>query len=365
MAPEVMLCETFPEKHYNKLADIWSFGITLIEMAEEKPPYAEMNPAKVVFKVIKADPPTLERPQKWSANFRNVVAQCLTKDPDNRPTAADVLMCVRSLISEMNAEQVTTEVVMGSDDDGLFDDEDDDDTATVSSVATNSEARQDDIGSKQQPPEPQLQPDVSAIQQQKKAPRQPAPIPPIELVPTTVNTGTTTVVELIPTREISAVIGTETHVLRAKRERAPSLPSEATEANAKAEKNTIAVVEINAAEELESPASPGSPGSSTMGYTIATGARHRAAVEDALNEPSPLPSLAPSPGFFPSERSDPTQPLRQDAITVTNIAEGGTKPGTVFDSRFTVDGGVQLLRQTKIDGRLFFLSSIILTAQQI
>lgn len=46
-----MICETFPEKHYNKLADIWSFGITLIEMAEEKPPYAEMNPAKVIFKV--------------------------------------------------------------------------------------------------------------------------------------------------------------------------------------------------------------------------------------------------------------------------------------------------------------------------
>lgn len=51
MAPEVMLCETFPEKYYNNLADIWSFGITLIEMAEEKPPYSEMNPAKVIFKV--------------------------------------------------------------------------------------------------------------------------------------------------------------------------------------------------------------------------------------------------------------------------------------------------------------------------
>lgn len=46
-----MLCETFPEKRYTKVADIWSFGITLIEMAEEKPPYADMNPAKVIFKV--------------------------------------------------------------------------------------------------------------------------------------------------------------------------------------------------------------------------------------------------------------------------------------------------------------------------
>lgn len=47
-----MACETFPEKHYNQSADIWSFGITLIEMADQRPPYADMNPAKVIFKVI-------------------------------------------------------------------------------------------------------------------------------------------------------------------------------------------------------------------------------------------------------------------------------------------------------------------------
>uniref|UniRef100_A0A183DQF3 CCDC66 domain-containing protein n=1 Tax=Gongylonema pulchrum TaxID=637853 RepID=A0A183DQF3_9BILA len=70
-----------------------------------------------------------------------------------------------------------------------------------------------------------------------------------------------------------------------------------------------------------------------------------------------LPSLAPSPGFFPSERSDPTQPLRHDAVTVTTNAEGGAKPSTVFDSRFTVDGGVQLLRQTKIDDDLIKVQS--------
>lgn len=49
-----MLCETFPEKKYGNAADIWSFGITLIEMADERPPYSEMNPAKVVFKVCRS-----------------------------------------------------------------------------------------------------------------------------------------------------------------------------------------------------------------------------------------------------------------------------------------------------------------------
>ncbi|VDM27035.1 unnamed protein product [Toxocara canis] len=138
MAPEVMLCETFPEKRYNKLADIWSFGITLIEMAEERPPYSEMNPAKVVFKIIKAEPPSLERPSQWSSSFRDVVSHCLVKDPQNRPTAADLIAhpfftregdfaCVRRLICEVNAEQVTTEV-MPSDVD------DDDDTSSSTDV---------------------------------------------------------------------------------------------------------------------------------------------------------------------------------------------------------------------------------------
>lgn len=54
------------------------------------------------------------------------------------------IQCIRSLISEMNAEQITTEVVMGSDDDALFDDDDDDDdTATVSSATTANEVREE------------------------------------------------------------------------------------------------------------------------------------------------------------------------------------------------------------------------------
>ncbi|MFH4974455.1 hypothetical protein AB6A40_001164 [Gnathostoma spinigerum] len=137
MAPEVMYCETTPQNHYNQLCDIWSFGITLIEMAEEAPPYADMNPAKVVFKVIKASPPTLQQPSLWSKNFNDVIARCLTKDPQKRPAAADIIChpffekegdvaCVRQLICEINADEVTTEVVESE-----YDEEEDDTSSSV------------------------------------------------------------------------------------------------------------------------------------------------------------------------------------------------------------------------------------------
>uniref|UniRef100_A0A0N5AZN7 Protein kinase domain-containing protein n=1 Tax=Syphacia muris TaxID=451379 RepID=A0A0N5AZN7_9BILA len=140
MAPEVMLCETFPEKKYNSEADLWSFGITMIEMADERPPYSEMNPAKVVFKIIKADPPTLEKPSLWSENFNDAIAKCLVKNPLKRATAVELLRhpffekdgdvrAVQRLIYEMNAELVTTEVVEPD-----FDDDDD----TSSSVDLRS-----------------------------------------------------------------------------------------------------------------------------------------------------------------------------------------------------------------------------------
>lgn len=91
MAPEVMLCETFKDQPYNCVADIWSLGITLIEMAQMDPPNYEISPMRVVIKIQKSDPPKLDRPKNWSLYFNNFIAKCLIKNPNERCTAAELL----------------------------------------------------------------------------------------------------------------------------------------------------------------------------------------------------------------------------------------------------------------------------------
>lgn len=71
MAPEVVMCETSKDRPYDYKADIWSLGVTLIEMAQIEPPNHEMNPMRVLLKIAKADPPTLMQPSKWWDKMRD------------------------------------------------------------------------------------------------------------------------------------------------------------------------------------------------------------------------------------------------------------------------------------------------------
>lgn len=91
MAPEVVFCETFRDQPYDNKVDIWSLGITLIEFAQMEPPYHEMSPMRVLLKIQKSDPPFLDRPSKWSKDFCDFVKLCLTKDPNQRPRAEELL----------------------------------------------------------------------------------------------------------------------------------------------------------------------------------------------------------------------------------------------------------------------------------
>ncbi|XP_059676878.1 STE20-like serine/threonine-protein kinase [Gavia stellata] len=126
MAPEVVMCETSKDRPYDYKADIWSLGITLIEMAQIEPPHHELNPMRVLLKIAKSDPPTLAQPSKWSSDFKDFLKKCLEKNVDARWSATQLLQHpfvtatsnkpIRELIAEAKAE-VTEEVEDGKDED--------------------------------------------------------------------------------------------------------------------------------------------------------------------------------------------------------------------------------------------------------
>eukprot|EP01134_Creolimax_fragrantissima_P000257 CFRG0257T1 len=91
MAPEVIACETSKEDPYNDRCDIWSLGITAIEFAQMNPPYHDLHPMRVLFRIPKSLPPRLSEPENWSHNFNNFIEQCLTKDAHHRPSAKELL----------------------------------------------------------------------------------------------------------------------------------------------------------------------------------------------------------------------------------------------------------------------------------
>uniref|UniRef100_A0A8D0ASC4 non-specific serine/threonine protein kinase n=1 Tax=Sander lucioperca TaxID=283035 RepID=A0A8D0ASC4_SANLU len=79
MAPEVVMCETMKDAPYDYKADVWSLGITLIELAQIEPPHHELNPMRVLLKIAKSEPPTLEDYSKFTVTsnrpLRELVAE--------------------------------------------------------------------------------------------------------------------------------------------------------------------------------------------------------------------------------------------------------------------------------------------------
>ncbi|XP_067279676.1 serine/threonine-protein kinase 10 [Pseudorasbora parva] len=115
MAPEVVMCETMKDAPYDYKADIWSLGITLIELAQIEPPHHELNPMRVLLKIAKSEPPTLDQPSKWSMEFNDFLKKALDRNPETRPTAAQLLehpfvssvktnRPLRELVAEAKAE---------------------------------------------------------------------------------------------------------------------------------------------------------------------------------------------------------------------------------------------------------------------
>ncbi|XP_056250526.1 STE20-like serine/threonine-protein kinase isoform X2 [Seriola aureovittata] len=120
MAPEVVMCETSKDRPYDYKADIWSLGVTLIELAQIEPPNHEMNPMRVLLKIAKSEPPTLMNPSRWSSEFNDFLRKALDKNVDNRWGTVQLLQHpfvtsvtdskpLRELIAEAKAE-VTEEI---------------------------------------------------------------------------------------------------------------------------------------------------------------------------------------------------------------------------------------------------------------
>ncbi|XP_010350571.1 myosin-IIIb isoform X1 [Saimiri boliviensis] len=91
MAPEVIACEQQYDSSYDARCDVWSLGITAIELGDGDPPLFDMHPVKTLFKIPRNPPPTLLHPEKWCEEFNHFISQCLIKDFERRPSVTHLL----------------------------------------------------------------------------------------------------------------------------------------------------------------------------------------------------------------------------------------------------------------------------------
>ena len=87
MAPEVME----QSDGYDFKADIWSLGVTAIELAQGDAPNSELPAMRVLLVILNSAPPTLSKHEDWSIEFRNFASSCLQKEPEKRMSTDQLL----------------------------------------------------------------------------------------------------------------------------------------------------------------------------------------------------------------------------------------------------------------------------------
>jgi len=150
MAPEVIL-----EIGYGCEVDIWSLGITCIEMADSRPPLCNIHPMRALFAIPSKPPPTLTSPEEWSDEFNSFIAACLVKDAADRPPAITLLehpfvnkTHSRTPLLEMmeRAARIIEEKGRNFDSDEDESDSDEDYTSTMARVGGGDDDDDDDTG---------------------------------------------------------------------------------------------------------------------------------------------------------------------------------------------------------------------------
>jgi serine/threonine protein kinase len=155
MAPEVI-----QEVGYDFKADIWSLGITCIEMAESKPPYSNIHPMRAIFMIPSRPPPKLTEPDKWSKEFNDFLFKALTKSPDQRPTATELLehpfiknaktrVLLQPLLDQQDQiiNRIGRDAALGIEPDDDDDDDNDNDDDAGGTVKRNDVKRRPRAGS--------------------------------------------------------------------------------------------------------------------------------------------------------------------------------------------------------------------------
>ena len=107
MSPEVI-----SKSKYGKKTDIWSLGITAIEMAEGEPPYSHIHPIRAMFVIQNNPPQGLTQPERWSADLNRFVQRCLTLNPKERPSAKELLQ--EPFIKKAKGRAIISELVANS-----------------------------------------------------------------------------------------------------------------------------------------------------------------------------------------------------------------------------------------------------------
>ncbi|XP_058515001.1 nik-related protein kinase isoform X1 [Ochotona princeps] len=114
MAPEVINCDEDPRRSYDYRSDVWSVGITAIEMAEGAPPLCNLQPLEALFVILRENAPTVKS-SGWSRKFHNFMEKCMIKNFLFRPTSANMLQhpFVQNIKNERHVVESLTKHLTG------------------------------------------------------------------------------------------------------------------------------------------------------------------------------------------------------------------------------------------------------------